>query len=57
MPDLERIRATLARVPNPVPLGLGLGLFIVQQIARAYGGDVDLVARDGRIVFRAVLQQ
>jgi len=30
--------------------GLGLGLFIVQQIARAHGGDVDLVARDGRIV-------
>jgi len=37
--------------------GLGLGLFIVQQIARAHGGDVDLAARDGRIVFRAVLQR
>ena len=37
--------------------GLGLGLFIVQQIARAHGGDVDLVAGDGRIVFRAVLQR
>jgi signal transduction histidine kinase len=37
--------------------GLGLGLFIVQQIARAHGGNVDLVARDGRIVFRAVLQR
>jgi len=36
---------------------LAFGLFIVQQIARAHGGDVDLVARDGRIVFRAVLQR
>jgi len=37
--------------------GLGLGLFIVQQIARAHGGDVQLETRDGRTVFRAHLQR
>jgi PAS domain S-box-containing protein len=37
--------------------GLGLGLFIVQQIARAHGGDVQLETRDGRTVFRTTLQR
>jgi signal transduction histidine kinase len=37
--------------------GLGLGLFIVQQIARAHGGDVSVESRQGRTTFRAVLQR
>ena len=37
--------------------GLGLGLFIVQQIARAHGGDVEVDSGEGRTVFRAVLQR
>jgi PAS domain S-box-containing protein len=37
--------------------GLGLGLFIVQQIARAHGGDVQLESSDGRTVFRVTLQR
>jgi signal transduction histidine kinase len=37
--------------------GLGLGLYIVQQIARAHGGDVTLQTAAGRTVFRATLQR
>jgi len=37
--------------------GLGLGLFIVQQIARAHGGDVEVESSNGRTVFRALLQR
>jgi len=37
--------------------GLGLGLFIVQQIARAHGGDVSLESTPGRTVFTATLQR
>jgi signal transduction histidine kinase len=37
--------------------GLGLGLFIVEQIARAHGGGVQLEVHAGRTVFRAVLQR
>jgi signal transduction histidine kinase len=37
------------RVANPE--GLGLGLFIVREIARAHGGDVDLRSEDGETVF------
>lgn len=34
---------------------LGLGLFIVREIARAHGGDVTVTAAGRRIVFRIVL--
>jgi PAS domain S-box-containing protein len=37
--------------------GLGLGLFIVQQIARAHGGDVAVESQPGRTVFCATLQR
>jgi signal transduction histidine kinase len=80
MPELERIRSTLARIAEPVALleslfgsapaadlepcagagdfrGLGLGLHLVQQIARAPGGDVRLDGANGRTVFRATLQR
>ncbi len=35
--------------------GLGLGLFIVQQIARAHGGDVAVESSPGRTVFTVTL--
>lgn len=34
---------------------LGLGLFIVREIARAHGGDVTVAMADGRVSFRMVL--
>jgi len=37
--------------------GLGLGLFIVQQIARAHGGDVRVESVPRRTVFTATLQR
>ncbi|MCA1825912.1 MAG: ATP-binding protein [Myxococcales bacterium] len=37
--------------------GLGLGLFIVQQIAQAHGGDVAVESAPGRTVFTAILQR
>lgn len=37
--------------------GLGLGLFIVQQIARAHGGDVSVESANGRTTFRATLHR
>jgi signal transduction histidine kinase len=37
--------------------GLGLGLFIVQQIARAHGGDVRIQSGEGRVTFRVELQR
>jgi len=33
--------------------GLGLGLFIVNEIMRAHGGTVEMIGGDDRIVFRA----
>ena len=37
--------------------GLGLGLFIVQQIARAHDGDVVIESSGGRTCFRARFQR
>jgi len=37
--------------------GLGLGLFIVQQIARAHGGDAKCSSQPGRTTFSATLQR
>jgi signal transduction histidine kinase len=37
--------------------GLGLGLFIVEQIARAHGGEVRVESAGGRTTFHAVLQR
>ena len=37
--------------------GLGLGLFIVQQIALAHGGTASVESRDGRTTFRATFQR
>ena len=37
--------------------GLGLGLFIVEQIARAHGGEVRVESAGGRTTFRALLQR
>jgi sigma-B regulation protein RsbU (phosphoserine phosphatase) len=45
------------RQPSSEHRGLGLGLFIVQQIARAHGGDVGVESAEGRTTFRAVLQR
>ena len=36
---------------------LGLGLFIVRQVARAHGGDVGVESRDGRTRFTITLPQ
>ena len=54
-------RATLfdpfrrGRAAPPESRGLGLGLYIVQQIARAHGGDVTIESAEGRTTFRANL--
>lgn len=37
--------------------GLGLGLFIVDQIARAHGGEVTVESEPGRTVFTAILHR
>lgn len=37
--------------------GLGLGLFIVQQIARAHGGDADCLSQPARTAFTATFQR
>ena len=31
----------------------GLGLFIVQEIAKAHGGNVQAVSKDGKTIFTA----
>jgi signal transduction histidine kinase len=48
--ELERVFERFARVEDPLVMttsGAGLGLYIVQQVARALGGTVDLRSRLG----------
>ncbi len=50
--DVERLkqpftRATEARARSDGAAGAGLGLAIVDRIARLHGGHVDLLPRDG----------
>jgi signal transduction histidine kinase len=42
---------------NSAHKGLGLGLFIVQQIARAHGGDARCMSQPGRTAFAATFQR
>jgi signal transduction histidine kinase len=40
------------RSPSSTPHeGLGLGLYIVAEIARAHGGTVDVTSLDGKVAF------
>jgi signal transduction histidine kinase len=51
-PTLARIFEPLTGGPDTADQpGLGLGLFIVREIARAHGGDVTATSRDGTTVF------
>ena len=40
---------------NDTEIGLGLGLYIVREVARAHGGDVDVRSVDGVTTFRVHL--
>ena len=45
--DKRRIFGRFERGPTEAP-GTGLGLYLVEEVARAHGGRVDLVTAEGR---------
>jgi signal transduction histidine kinase len=55
--DSRRIFGRFERGPTEAP-GTGLGLYLVEEVARAHGGRVDLVTSEGRgATFTLVLPQ
>lgn len=43
------------RGPDPSGVSLGLGLYVVREVARAHGGDVDAESTEAATVFRMTL--
>ncbi len=48
-------RGTAAEQPDSTDGGLGLGLYIVREVARAHGGEVDVQSAEGVTVFNVRL--
>lgn len=51
--DLEQLFSPFGRSAGSRRDGLGLGLFIVQQVMTAHGGSIELKQSDGRVTTRA----
>ena len=51
--DLEQLFSPFERPAGSRRDGLGLGLFIVQQVMNAHGGSIQLTQSDGRVTTRA----